>query len=742
MAKETGEHMTHRGYISEFIFRNEDNGYSVALFETRDETVLVVGHLPGVSVGERLVIHGEEIEHPRYGWQFAIDRFEGDLPQDEEGLIAFLSSGQFPGIGIKMAERIVRTFGDQTLDRIDENPQVLLQVSGIGKKTLKRFMEAYEEVREKREDLLLLSKIGVPSAYVSSILREIGPGAGHLVAANPYLLYGKIPRIRFSAIDEMALRSGMEENDPRRIRAFILHALVRALGEGHCALPKTELLERLYNWGLQDEDLILKELRELLITGVLFEEEEMLYLRQSYRAQSMSASHLVRLLREGPEPMKYRERALRFEKASGLRLGEDQWEALEQIFREPLSILSGGPGTGKTTLVRCLVHVAKEAGVPLLLAAPTGRAAKRMEEATGEESRTIHRLLEFQYAEEADLSFARNEENPLECRLLIIDEFSMVDIFLFSSLLEAIPSGARVVFIGDKDQLPSVGAGNVLADLLACGPISSLHLQRIYRQSRHSLIPFNARKILEGDAQLLQEAEGDFFFLRERPERLSKTLRELLEERLVNYYGLDPLRDIQVLTPMRRGGLGSLELNKTLQTFLNPPEEGKPEYRHGERTFRQGDKVMQVKNNYLLEWVDTETDQAGKGVFNGELGELIGVKRQELTILFDGTRICRYPPEKLMELEHAYAMTIHKSQGSEFPCVVLIMGWAAPMLLNRNVLYTGVTRGKRLVILLGERRVLQVMVKGEESSLRFSGLKEAFLKQWERSDKMEQRHPE
>lgn len=734
--------MTHRGYISEIIFRNEDNGYTVALFETTDDTHLVVGHLPGVSIGERLVIHGEEVEHPRYGWQFSIESFESDVPDDLEGIMAFLSSGQFPGIGEKMAKRIVDLFGEETLERIDEDPQVLLQVPGIGKKTFSRFLEAYEEVREKRSDILLLGKIGVPSSHINAILREIGPGAGHLVKENPYLLYGRVSQMRFSTIDEMALRAGIEKKDPRRIRAFIVHALVQALGEGHCALPKENLLQRLYEGGIEEEDLVLKELRELLITGALFEEEEMVYLRHTYRAQSMSASHLVRLLREGPAPMMYRKRALHFEAESKLRLGEDQWEALEQIFREPLSILSGGPGTGKTTLVRCLVHVAKQAGLPLLLAAPTGRAAKRMEEATGEEARTIHRLLEFQYAEEGELSFARNEENPLECELLIIDEFSMVDIFLFHSLVEAIPSQTRVVFIGDKDQLPSVGAGNVLADLLACEPIASLHLQRIYRQTRHSLIPYNAKKILEGDADLLQETQGDFFFLRETPQRLSYTLRELLEERLVNYYGLDALRDIQVLTPMRRGSIGSLELNKSLQSFLNPPDDLRAELPHGDRIFRVGDKVMQVKNNYLLEWVDTESDMPGKGVFNGELGELIGVSRRELTILFDGTRLCRYPLDKLMELEHAYAMTIHKSQGSEFPCVVLIMGWAAPMLMNRNVLYTGVTRGKRLVILLGEKRVLHVMVKGEESSLRFSGLQEAFMKQWERSDKMEQRHTE
>lgn len=734
--------MSHRGYISEIIFRNEDNGYTVAVFETREDSLIVVGYLPGVSPGERIVIHGRETEHPRYGWQFSVDRFESDVPDDEYGMIAFLSSGQFPGIGVKMAERIVRKFGNETLERIDENPHILLEVKGIGKKTLSRFMQAYEEVKEKREDLMLLSKIGVPSSHLHAVMNEIGSGAGRMVASNPYLLFGKIPHMRFSVIDEMALRAGIDPFDPKRIRAFVIHVLIQALGEGHCALPKEEILERLFQRGLDDGEIVERQLRELLISGTLFEEKDMIYLRHAFRAQSMSASHLVRLIREGPEAMEYRKQALRFEQASGLRLGEDQWQALEQIFGEPLSIVSGGPGTGKTTLVRCLVHVARSVGMSLLMAAPTGRAAKRMEEATEEASATIHRLLEFQYVEEGDLSFARNEENPLECDLLIVDEFSMVDIFLFHSLLEAIPSGARVVFIGDKDQLPSVGAGNVLADLLASEPISSLHLRRIYRQSRHSLIPFNARKILEGDAALIQEPEGDFFFLREHSNHLHRTLADLLHKRLKNYYGFHPMRDIQVLTPMRRGNLGSLELNKMLQSLMNPPDDLKSEIRHGDRVFRVGDKLMQVKNNYLLEWVDMESDTVGKGVFNGELGELKEIRRGELLIVFDSTRLCHYPQEKLPELEHAYAMTIHKSQGSEFPCVIVVLGWAAPMLLNRNVLYTGVTRGKRLVILLGEQRVLQAMVKGEENSLRFSGLRGAFLKQWQRSDIMEQKRLE
>lgn len=732
--------MTHRGTLSEIIFRNEDNGYTVALFETQRDIFMIVGHLPGVGLGEHLEIAGEEKEHPRYGLQFVVESFSAVLPRDEEGLVSFLSSGQFPRIGETMARRIVEMFGEETLERIEENPNILLRVEGIGKKTLEGFLLAYEEIREKREDILLLTKLGLPSSLISPVLRELGPGAGQRVARNPYLLYGKFPRLRFASIDEMALGSGMDPLDPRRIRAFLQYFLHQALGEGHCALPAQALLSRMRERGFEDES-VLGQLQELKITGTLFEEGGLYYLRSTYRAQSRSAAHLFRLLREGAGKQSFRKSALRFQSKTGVELGEDQWQALEQIFTQPLSIVSGGPGTGKTTLVRCMVDVLSEAGLSLELAAPTGRAAKRMEEATGWQARTIHRLLEFQFGEEEQLSFARNEENPLECDVLIIDEFSMVDIFLLSSLLEAIPSGARVVFIGDKDQLPSVGAGNVLADLLAAEPIATIYLQRIYRQRAQSLIPFNARKILDGDPQLLQDPQGDFFFLRkEGVQPILKTLKELMSERLSGFSGLDAQRDIQVLTPMRKGPLGSSALNTYLQEFLNPAAPHKSELRLSDRLFREGDKLMQVKNNYLLEWVDTQTNQPGKGVFNGEIGELVKATRTELTILFDGTRVCRYPTDKLLELELAYAMTIHKSQGSEFPCALLVLGWAAPALLSRNVLYTGVTRGKRLVVLLGERRVLGAMVASKDTSLRISGLTDALEELYSRSaDKEELR---
>ena len=713
--------------IENTVFRNEENGYSIMEARAGREKITVVGTLPALAPGEQVMLEGAWVEHPQYGRQWKATGWEIRKPTTLLGIERYLGSGLIPGIRSATAKLLVQEFGERTLDILSEHPEQLTRVPGIGKKRAEQLGKAFQEQYGAREAMIFLQSYGVSPALAVKISKRYGADAQRKIRENPYRLIDDIEGVGFLTADRIALSLGIPQDSEYRLRAGVKYALQEAAaGEGHTYLPRETLLERAAR-GLR----VTGELLTHQLDGLLFAREiiamdadgtEAMMLSPYFYAEKEIARYLKLLMSAaGTKNEQVGPRIGDFEKKNGIRFSENQRRAVSEAVQRGLLVITGGPGTGKTTIINCILALLS-GGVQL--AAPTGRAAKRMSEATGREAKTLHRLLEFS-GEEG--KFQRDEQNPLDCACVIVDEMSMVDVFLMRSLLRALKPGTKLIMVGDADQLPSVGAGNVLGDILKSGAIPSVRLTDIFRQSGESLIVVNAHRINHGEAPILNQKGSDFFFER-RPyaEDAASAIVGLCEKRLPAFLHTDfPARDIQVLSPTKKSGAGVYQLNVLLQAALNPAGNRKPEIHYGDTTFRLGDKVMHVKNNYQLPWrADDGTE--GEGVFNGDVGFISRVDTQDrvVTVRYDDERTVEYDYQQLEELELAYCLSVHKSQGSEFPCVVMPVVGGPPRLLTRNLFYTALTRARKLVVLVGREDAIAAMVNNNHIAARYTTLRQ------------------
>ena len=724
----------HRGILREIIFHNEENGYTVAVFETEEEAFTIVGNIPMASVGRTYLIRGEFTEHSTYGEQFKVIEFEEQMPSTEEGIREFLASGALKGIGRKTAAAMVKAFGDDTFRIIEEEPEKLTQVSGIGEKTAQRISVAFAQQREFARVSLMLQRYGIGANYALRLYQVYGAETTEVLEQNPYRLIDDFYGIGFVKADRIAEKVGLEKDDPYRIQSGIRYTLTHFAGEGNTYLPQEELVRASSQLlGIPTEQ-ILENLEVMAFSGDIHidvvDGQKAIYLISYFLAEQNICRKLRVLRQTPPKPIEGSIEMLiaRTEAATGIILSDNQKNTVETSLGMGVSVITGGPGTGKTTIINSIIEILEDSGLKTAIAAPTGRAAKRITETSGHPASTIHRLLEYSYSEGEDrMRFGRNEEDPLDHDAVIVDEASMIDLQLMDALVSAIRPGTRFIIVGDDDQLPSVGAGNVLRDIIASEYIYCNRLTEIFRQARESMIVVNAHRINRGEYPDCNAKGKDFFLLRRNSENdMLDAIRELCLKRLPAYYDeLLPVRDIQILTPVRKGKLGCINLNEQLQKILNPPDPDKEEKVFAGKLFREGDKVMQTRNNYEMQWRDREEFTEGEGIFNGDVGFISSINKEDgqLTAVFDGTRYVTYSFNQLDELELAYAITVHKSQGSEFPVVILPVSWFPPVLATRNLLYTAVTRGKTAVVLVGSENKLHGMVDNNRISQRYSGLR-------------------
>lgn len=728
------------GYIDHIIFRNEENGYTVLMLrgvEEMDE-LTCVGTFPVVSQGIAIEACGEFTRHPVYGKQFQISSFVEKMPEDSMAMERYLGSGAIKGIGAALAGRIVRHFGGETLRIMEEEPERLAEIKGISEKKAREIAVQIAEKAGMRKAMMFLQKYGISLNLGAKIYQKYGDSVYSVLRENPYRLADDISGVGFRIADEIAYRIGIHTDSDYRIRSGMMYTLLQAAGEGHVYLPREELFRRAAELLEVDESYMEKHLMDFAVDRkiVLREQENtvLVYPARYYHLELNTARMLRELNVLCPEDETHvRKRISQIESETGTILDEMQKKAVAEAAGHGLFILTGGPGTGKTTTINAIIRFFEGEGLELRLAAPTGRAAKRMTEATGYEAQTIHRLLELSGLPEEDrgereVHFERNADNPLETDVIIIDEMSMVDIHLMHSLLMAVTAGTRLILVGDENQLPSVGPGNVLRDIIRSGMFSVVELKKIFRQASESDIVVNAHKINRGEQVSLDNKSRDFFFLkRQNADIIIRVLIALIQEKLPPYVEARPY-DIQVLTPMRKGLLGVERLNQILQRYLNPPDPSKREKEYGQGIFREGDKVMQVKNNYQLEWevrgkygIPVEK---GVGVFNGDTGIMKSINEfcETAEVEFEDGRWAEYSFKQLEELELAYAVTIHKSQGSEYPAVVMPLLSGPRMLLNRNLLYTAVTRARKCVTIVGSEDTFREMIKNEKQQKRYSSL--------------------
>jgi exodeoxyribonuclease V alpha subunit len=716
------------GQIERVVFTSEDTGYTVVQFKIdgRPEPVTVVGSLHSPTPGEMLRLQGQWTTHPRYGRQFKADRHETQVPATAEGIRRYLGSGMVRGIGPEMARRIVETFGEQTLEVIDGNADALNRVEGIGPKRVDMIRDAWNRQKEIRNVMVFLQGHGVGSGYAAKIFKRYGQRAIAVVRANPYRLAAEVSGIGFSTADKIASQIGIDQDAPMRIEAGVLHGLWTLAAEGHAYYPFAPLMEFCAEMLAVSRETVAGAATRLANAGRVVVENlrsegpdatdsgRAVYLPPLHRNEKTVAERLQRLMNcpKGLSVARRQQTVRRARSDFTVRLAKDQQTAVDRSLTDKVLIITGGPGTGKTTIISAIVHLFSRLTSKILLAAPTGRAAKRMSEATGSGAMTIHRMLDFSIQKGG---FQRNEEKPLSCELLVVDEASMIDTTLMAHLLRAVPDPATVIFVGDVQQLPSVGPGNVLSDMIASGRLPVVELTEIFRQARASRIIVNAHRIHQGQMPGLNNpAPGvpktDFYFFeQEDPERVLDRIRTLAAERIPQGFGFDPVEDIQVLTPMHKGIVGAANLNRILQDALNPAGEG---IVRGEKRFRVGDKVMQIRNNYPRE------------VFNGDIGwiEAIDPAAQEVTVRFDARRVL-YEFADLDELVLAYAVSVHKSQGSEFKAVVMPVVTQHFILLQRNLLYTAVTRARELMVIVGTRKALSIAIGNDAPQKRYTHLK-------------------
>lgn len=726
------------GYIDNFIFQNEENGYCVLALETEEGELTCVGSLRGVAEGMNVAFTGSYIEHPSYGRQFKVESYEEKEPEDEFGMERYLGSGAIKGVGAALAARIVKKFGRETFRIIEEEPERLAEIRGISARKAQEIAEQVEEKKEQRQAMIFLQQYGISLALAVKVYQAYGPQIYSIIRENPYRLADDIQGVGFRIADEIASRAGIRADSDFRIRSGILYTLQQAGGEGHTYLPKENLTEKVSEMLGVEAQLIEKQYMDLaVIRKIVIKEhadELQIYAASYYNMEHNTAVLLDQLNVSHQEAHTNPDAKITaIEKQTNVVLDDLQREAVCEAAANGLLIITGGPGTGKTTTINSIIRLYEMEGLDFMLAAPTGRAAKRMSETTGYEARTIHRMLELNGGIEGNAGFERNESNPLETDAVIIDEMSMVDITLMYSLLKAIAPSTRLVLVGDTNQLPSVGPGSVLRDMIDAGVYRVVRLTKIFRQASQSDIIVNAHKINRGEPVILDNKSRDFFFLkRYDADKIINVVLQLVVQKMPKYVDAQ-MYDIQVLTPMRKGLLGVDRLNMVLQQYLNPPSPKKAEKERGEMIFREGDKVMQIKNNYQIEWEIKNrygiAIERGMGIFNGDMGVIRSIREitELMTIEFDEGRIVEYPFKMMEELELAYAVTIHKSQGSEYPAVVIPLLNGPKMLMNRNLLYTAVTRAKKCVTLVGDERTFAYMAENMNEQKRYSGLKDRIL---------------
>ena len=714
---------TVEGTLERIVYSNEENHYTVAQLlpeggARRTEPITIVGNLAALNVGESVRAQGHWVNHKQWGRQFAVERFESVLPRTVVGIRKYLGSGLIKGIGDTFAERIVEKFGERTLEVIDTFSARLREVDGIGPERAKRIKEAWTAQKSVRDIMIFLQGYGIGSSHAAKIYKQYGENAMSVVQENPYRLAKDISGIGFRTADGIAAKMGIEKDSIHRLKAGVVHALERATDEGHTCLPRERLIEAARDLLEVEIAPVENAIRQLSAGGEVIQEDDFVYLTGLYKSERGVAAK-IHELRGAPLTLP----SIDFEKAlawvqqkTGVELANAQRSAIQTALTSKISVITGGPGVGKTTIVNSIVKILQAKNGKVLLAAPTGRAAKRMSEATGAPAQTIHRLLKY---EPREGGFTHNERRPLQGDMIIIDETSMLDIPLAYHLLKAIPLVASVVFVGDVDQLPSVGPGNFLRDVIDSDRVPVVRLTEIFRQAKNSFIITNAHRVNEGHMPVLDaQQEADFFFIaEEQPEKVLATIKTLCGERVPKKFGFDPMRDVQVLTPMHKGLCGSENLNRELQTTLNP--SGPNVQRYG-RTYRVGDRVMQIRNNY------------DKDVFNGDLGRVKKIDLVEQQVIVevddpgskDSSREIPYEFTDMDELLPAYAISVHKSQGNEYPCVIVPLLTQHYVLLQRNLLYTAITRGKKLVILIGSKKALAIAIRNNKTAARYSRLKE------------------
>lgn len=729
------------GEIAEIIYKNELNSYCIAVFNKTDgNEITVVGYLPFINIGDTLKLHGKMIEHQDYGEQFKIDTFEKIMPQTLDALERYLANGSIKGVGPATAKKIIETFGEDTINVFKLEPTKLAQIKGITREKAIEISDSFVENWEVWQIVGYLDKFGIGPQSAETIYKKLGVNAIEEIQANPYILVDLVNKVNFNQIDKMALDIGMEYNNEKRIRSGIKHALTLASNNGHC----TVLYENLIKFTNDLLGVKQEEIEDVLINmkakkDLVIEErngEEWVYLMPYYKAEKNIAEKLIQLdeYKNIKQIDRFEKELDVFEKKSNIELSEEQLEAIRAINDHNVCVITGGPGTGKTTIIRTIIDLYKHNEMKPVLCAPTGRAAKRMTETTGEEAKTLHRVLEIGSIVSDDTQNINTDFQvaPIDADIIIVDEMSMVDVFLMNYLCKAIYNGTKLVLVGDIDQLPSVGPGNVLRDIIESDTITTITLNKIFRQAAKSKIVVNSHRTNNGENFITKEEAKDndyledFFFIDENNQsKIRYQVISLSGERLKKYGDYDFFKNIQIITPTKKGDLGTKELNHLLQETINPYSEDKKEKKFGDSIFREGDRIMQIKNNYDIYWEKRNPIyETGSGVFNGEFGTIKQINEQEknIKIQFDDEKVVWYQFNELEQIDLAYAITVHKAQGSEFDVVIMVVGQSAPMLLTRNLLYTGMTRAKKMLIIIGNKNTIDFMIRNADNKRRNTGL--------------------
>ena len=730
------------GVLTEIIYQNEVNSYTVGIFETEDEQITIVGYLPFISKGDTLKLLGKFVEHKDYGEQFKIETFEKLMPQTLGALENYLANGNIKGVGPATASKIIQLFGEETIHILKYEPIKLAQIRGISKEKALEISESFVENWEVWQIVGFLERFGIGAENAKKVYDLLGVNAISEIEANPYILIDISRGVDFKQIDNMAIKLGIERENPKRIKSGIKYALIRITYNGHSCTLETNLIEYVKQLLGVSQDSIEEGIINLKANDEIVVEdrdgEHWVYLYTFYNAEKQIAERITKLNNaKNVKKISNIEKELKIvEKETDMFLSEKQKQAIREINDNNVTIITGGPGTGKTTIIKTILEIYKRKKYKTILCAPTGRAAKRMTETTGEEASTLHRLLEIGKVDEESLFKKDNEYKgaPIDADIIIVDEVSMVDMFVMSYLLDCIYLGTKLILVGDCDQLPSVGPGSVLKDLISSEKIVTVHLDKIFRQAAKSKIIVNAHRVNNGKTfiekdspELEEDSKEDFFFIKENnQEKILEQVLSLCNGRLRKFGDYDFFENIQVLTPTKKGMLGTKELNKALQNELNPHRENEPEKSSMGAVFRIGDRVMQIKNNYDMYWERRIDDsiEVGNGIFNGEIGTITNINEKEknIRIKFDDDKVCWYEFNELEQIEHSYCITIHKAQGSEFDVVIMIIPQTAPMLLTRNLLYTGLTRAKKLLIVIGNAQILDYMLKNTDSKKRNTGL--------------------
>ncbi len=725
--------ITIEGIVETVVFRNDDNGYTICKLRCDKEVVTIVGTIPFINESQEYSVQGEWTVHPKFGKQFKIESIHEIIPTTTSGIEKYLASGVIEGIGKVTAKKIVEFFGEDTIKILDSDIEKLEEIPGIGKKRINTIMKSYLEQRVTKDIIIFFQSYGITVNMAMKIYKKFGVNCINIVKDNPYILTEYISGIGFRTADSIAKSLGIEKDSLFRIKSGVIYIINEFCAIGNTFIP----MDRLRDKGMKlleiNSEKFDEGVYELIIDGKIKVEVvdniDAVY-NMSYLYLEMSVTRkIVELATTNYDKLSLNvnEKINDFESKANIKLANSQKEAIEGAFFNGIEVITGGPGTGKTTIINCIVSIFESLGLKVFMAAPTGRAAKRMAEATGREAKTIHRLLEIGSYSEEEVDEIENETSAIECDVLIVDEASMVDISLMNALLKAMQVGTRLIIVGDVDQLPSVGPGNVLRDIIESDAVKVVRLNEIFRQGQESMIVQNAHLINEGKMPILNTKNSDFYLERAADsEVMLEKIIGLVKTRLPKFnVEWDSVRDIQVLSPMRKGIMGIDNLNIQLQQVLNPKSKDKDEVEIKDMIFRVGDKVMQIKNNYTLKWSKNNSSEEGKGVFNGDVGYITEISEDEdkITVCFEDDKIVEYEESDLDEITLAYAVTIHKSQGSEFPVVIMPMFMGPPLLMNRNLLYTGITRAKKLVVLVGNSKVVEFMKDNNRSFERYSGLK-------------------